>query len=235
MRPFRDLRRLWRPLPPLPPLSLRLRLILRLAGLLLLVLLVGGAAIASLLRSDQRMRALVADSLSPVSDVGRIQNNYSDSLNALTHAGLTRLPSAVEEAKTLIQSNRVDIERRWHELQASGLGREQAQLLALTDTHRKAAEQVMNEAIGQLDTEQYDLAQLQIASDVQPSFAPLHADFANLFAKALQAGNDAVAAEHAASRRMLAYLLVLLIVGLLVIGVRFGRKVYWRSWGLVAS
>lgn len=216
MRLFRDLDRLWR---SLPPLSLRVRLILRLAGLLLLVLLVGGAAIASLLRADQRMRALVADSLSPVSDVGRIQNNYSDSLNALTHAGLTRLPSAVEEAKTLIQSNRVDIERRWRELQVSGLGREQAQLLALADTHRKAAEQVMNEAIGQLDAEQYDLAQLQIASDVQPSFAPLHADFANLFAKALQAGDDAAAAEHAASRRTLAYLLVLLVGGLLVIGV----------------
>ncbi|WP_218156380.1 Tar ligand binding domain-containing protein [Dyella sp. OK004] len=185
-------------------MSLRVRLILRLAGLLLLMLLVGGAAIASLLRADQRMRALVTDSLSPVSDVGRIQNNYSDSLNALTHAGLTRLPSAVEEARTLIQSNSLDIERRWRELQASGLGREQTQLLALADTHRKAAEQVMKEAIRQLDAEQYDLAQLQIASDVQPSFALLHADFANLFAKALQAGDDAAAAEHAASRRTLA-------------------------------
>ena len=155
-----------------------------------------------------------ADALSPVADVGRIQNDYNDSLNALTHAGLTRLPSALDEAKTLIQSNRVDIERTWKHLQASGLARQEAQLLAVADAHRKAAEQVVEEAIKSLEAEQYDIAQVQIASDVQPAFVPLHADFANLFAKALQAGDDAAAAAHRESLRAVAVLLAVLLLGL---------------------
>jgi len=163
----------------LSTLSLRARLFLRLGGLLLLLLLVGGFAVWALLHADRRMGALVADALSPVSDVGRIQNDYNDSLNALTHAGLTRLPSALDEAKTLIQSNRIDIERTWRRLQASGLARQEAQLLSVTEAHRKAAEQTVDEAIKQLEAEQYDIAQVQIASDVQPAFVPLHADFAN--------------------------------------------------------
>lgn len=199
----------------MPSPSLRLRLILRLLGLLLLLLLIGGAAVIALVNADRRMSGLVTNALSPVAAVGRIQNDYNDSLNALTHASLTRLPSAVDEAKTLIQSNRLEIERYWKTLQASGLGQQQAQLLSLADVHRKAAEQVMDEAIKLLETEQFDLAQLQVASDVQPSFAPLHADFANLFAKALQTGDDAAATEHATSLRTLGYLLALLVIGLL--------------------
>lgn len=198
----------------LSALSLRARLFLRLGGLLLLMLLIGGAAVWALLHADRRMGALVADALSPVADVGRIQNDYNDSLNALTHAGLTRLPSALDEAKTLIQSNRLDIDRTWKHLQVSGLARQEAQLLAVADAHRKAAEQVVDEAIKQLEAEQYDIAQVQIASDVQPAFVPLHADFANLFAKALQAGDDAAAAAHAESRRALIVLLVVLLLGL---------------------
>ncbi|WP_266160875.1 methyl-accepting chemotaxis protein, partial [Dyella silvatica] len=199
----------------MPSPSLRLRLILRLLGLLLLLLLIGGAAVIALAHADRRMSGLVSNALSPVAAVGRIQNDYNDSLNALTHASLTRLPSAVDEAKTLIQSNRLEIERHWKTLQASGLGQQQAQLLGLADVHRKAAEQVMDEAIKLLEGEQFDLAQLQVASDVQPSFAPLHADFANLFAKAWQTGDDAAAAEHVTSRRTLGYLLALLLIGLL--------------------
>ncbi|WNL45839.1 methyl-accepting chemotaxis protein [Dyella sp. BiH032] len=194
--------------------SLRARLILRLCGLMLLLLALGGAAAWSLLHADRRMSALVADALNPVSDVGRIQNDYADSLNALTHAGLTRLPSALDEAKTQIQSNRVDIERRWKQFLGSGLAREQAQLIAVADAHRKAAEQAIDDALKQLDGEQYDLAQLQITSDVQPAFVPLHADFANLFAKALQSGDDAAAAARRASRRVLIGLLAMLAVGL---------------------
>lgn len=194
--------------------SLRTRLILRLCGLMLLLLALGGAAAWSLLHADSRMSALVADALHPVSDVGRIQNDYADSLNALTHAGLTRLPSALEEAKTQIQSNRLDIERHWKRLLASGLARDEVQLIAFADTHRKAAEQAIDDALEQLEAEQYDLAQLQIASDVQPAFVPLHADFANLFAKALQAGDGAAAAARRASRRVLGGLLGLLAIGL---------------------
>jgi methyl-accepting chemotaxis protein len=212
MRFLQALARHWR---VLPALSLRSRLILRLVGLLLLLLVVGGVAGLSLWHADRRMGALVADALSPLSDVGRIQNDYSDSLNALTHAGLTRLPSALEEARTQIQSNRVEIGRRWEHLRSSGLAREQAQLLALTDTHRKAAEQAVDDALMQLEAEQYDLAQLQIASDVQPAFVPLHADFANLFAKAVQTGEEAVAAAHASSRRVQFLLAAVLMGGLL--------------------
>lgn len=212
MRLLQALARPWR---GLTALSLRTRLILRLAGLLLLLLVVGGVAGLSLWHADRRMGALVADALSPLSDVGRIQNDYSDSLNALTHAGLTRLPSALDEARTQIQSNRVEIGRRWAHLRDSGLAREQAQLLALTDTHRKAADQAVDDALKQLEDEQYDLAQLQIASDVQPAFVPLHADFANLFAKATQAGEEGVAAAQASSRRVQGGLLAVLVTGLL--------------------
>ena len=197
-------------------ISLRIRLILRLCGLMLLLLALGGAAAWSQVHADRRMSALVVDALDPISDVGRIQNDYADSLNALTHAGLTRLPSALDEAKTQIQSDRLDIERRWKHLLASGLAREQAQLIVVADKHRKSAEQAIDDALKQLDAEQYDLAQLQIASDVQPAFVPLHADFANLFAKALQAGEDAAAAAHRASRLVLIALLALLAVGMTV-------------------
>ena len=200
-------------------LSLRARLLLRLFGLLALLLLIGIGALSSLQRADRRIGGLVADALSPVAEVGRIQNDYAEILNAVTHAAMTRLPSAVNDAKSQIQASRVDIERHWQPLLASGLGRAQAQLMQGAEAHRKAVESSLQQALQWLDAGDFDMAQLQVSSDLQASFVPLHADFSNLFEQAIVAGDGVVASGHAATRVALVALLALIVAGLVVTAV----------------
>jgi methyl-accepting chemotaxis protein len=218
-------------------LSLRARLTLRLLGLLALLLAIGAAALLALDRADRRSGGLVADALTPVAEVGRVQNDYADSLNALTHAAMTRLPSAVDEAKNQVQANRADIERHWKLLAASGLGRAQAQLMKGAEAHRKAAEESMAQSIQLLDAGNFDIAQLQVSSDLQSSFVPLHADFSNLFEQALKAGGEVVASGHAASRAALAGLLVLILAGVVaaaVLDTLLIRSITRRLGGAIA-
>ena len=93
--------------------SLRQRLLLRLLIVLVLLAVTSVAGMLQLQQADHRVRGLVEGSLSPVADVGRVQNDYNDSLQALVHAVLSQLPSAVDDAHTRIQSDRVDIARHW--------------------------------------------------------------------------------------------------------------------------
>lgn len=107
---------------PLPELTLRARLLLRLAGticLLLALWIVGGVQLRT---ANERLQSVVGDTLAPVADVGHIQNDYNDLLDALVHATLMRLPSAVDDAVTAIGADRHDIDKQWKSLEASGLG-----------------------------------------------------------------------------------------------------------------
>ena len=116
---------------PLPVLTLRARLLLRMGGTILLLLalwIVGGAQLRA---ADRRLQSVVDETLAPVADVGRIQNDYNDLLDALVHATLTRLPSSVDDAVTAIGSDRHDIDKQWKSLTASGLGKVQSKLVAL--------------------------------------------------------------------------------------------------------
>jgi len=185
----------------LPELTLRARLLLRMGGTILLLLalwIVGGVQLRT---ADQRLQSVVDETLAPVADVGRIQNDYNDLLDALVHATLTRLPSSVDDAVTAIGSNRHDIDKQWKSLTASGLGKAQSKLVSLAAEHRKAADQAVDAVIELLKAEQYDLAQLQLSNDVQSAVGPLKSDFSNLFALALDGGKAEAEAQHTDIRR----------------------------------
>ena len=197
-------------------LSLRALLLIRLAGVLAMLALICVLGASLLNRADQRIQSVVGDTLSPVSDVGRIQNDYNDSFQAIAHAVMTRLPSSVDDAKTALKSNRVDIERHWKPLAASGLGVQEKQLLGVAAEHRKAAEQSMDETLAMLDAEQYDIAQVKLSSELQPALVPLQTDFTNLFEKALAAGGEQAAAQHVANLHGLTLLIAAFVVALLL-------------------
>ena len=203
----------------LPTLTLRARLLLRLAGTILLLLalwIVGGV---QLRHADARLQSVVGDTLAPVADVGHIQNDYNDLLDALVHATLMRLPSAVDDAVTAIGSNRHDIDKQWKSLTASGLGKTQAKLVALAGEHRKAADKAIDDVLELLKAEQFDLAQLQLSNDVQSAVGPLKSDFSNLFALALENGNAKAVAQHADIARGGVVSAVLLGLALLIASV----------------
>ncbi|SEM58874.1 methyl-accepting chemotaxis protein [Luteibacter sp. UNCMF331Sha3.1] len=207
------------PRASLPTLTLRARLVLRMAGTILLLLalwIVGGLQLRA---ADERLRSVVAGTLAPVADVGRIQNDYNDLLDALVHATLTRLPSSLDDAVTAIGSDRKDIGKQWRALEASGLGKEQAKLVALAAAHRKAADEAVDAVLALLKAEQYDLAQLQLSNDVQSAVVPLKSDFSNLFALALDGGKAAVEAQHRDIQRGAVWSSVLLGVALLLASV----------------
>ena len=197
-------------------LSLRALLLIRLAGVLAMLALICVLGAVLLDRADRRIQSVVGDTLSPVSDVGRIQNDYNDSFQAIAHAVMTRLPSSVDDAKTALKSNRVDIERHWKPLAASGLGVKEKQLLSVATEHRKAAEQSMDETLAMLDAEQYDIAQVKLSSELQPALVPLQTDFTNLFEKALAAGGEQAAAQHVANQHGLGLLIAAFVAALLL-------------------
>ncbi|WP_369928310.1 methyl-accepting chemotaxis protein [Xanthomonas sp. NCPPB 2632] len=203
----------------LPTLTLRARLSLRLAGTILLLLalwIVGGVQLRT---ADARLQSVVGDTLAPVADVGHIQNDYNDLLDAVVHATLMRLPSAVDDAMTAIGSNRHDIDRQWASLTASGLGKSQAKLVALAAEHRKAADKAIDDVVALLKAEQFDLAQLQLSNDVQSAVGPLKSDFSNLFALALENGKTAAAAQHSDIARGGVFSAMLLGLSLLIASV----------------
>jgi methyl-accepting chemotaxis protein len=204
---------------PLPTLTLRARLSLRLAGTIVLLLalwIVGGVQLRT---ADQRLQSVVGDTLAPVADVGHIQNDYNDLLDSLVHATLTRLPSSVDDAVTAIGGNRKDIDRQWKALEASGLGKDQHKLVALAAEHRKAADKAVDDVLELLKAEQYDLAQLQLSNDVQSAVVPLKSDFSNLFGLALDGGKAAAEMQHSDIARGAVYSAVLLGIALLVASV----------------
>ncbi|HUA79789.1 MAG TPA: methyl-accepting chemotaxis protein, partial [Dyella sp.] len=106
-----------------------------------------------------------------------------------------------------IKSNRVDIDRYWKPLLQSGLGAQQKSLLALAIEHRKDAEQSMDETLALLQAGQFDIAQLKLATDVQPALVPLQSDFTNLFESALTSGKTEAQNQHLANKRGLLTLL----------------------------
>lgn len=189
------------------PITLRKVLLLRLAGLLLLLMAIGALCALLLMRADQRIQSVVGDTLAPISDVGRIQSDFNNDFQALSHAVLMRLPSAANDAATAIKSNRVDIDRYWTPLLQSGLGAQQKALLSVAAEHRKDAEQAMDDTLTLLQAGQFDIAQLKLATDVQPDLVPLQSDFTNLFENALAAGNAQALTQHAANRQGLWVLL----------------------------
>ncbi len=188
-------------------ITLRRILLLRLAGVLILLIAIGALCIMALVQADQRIQSVVGDTLAPISDVGRIQSDFNNDFQALSHAVLMRLPSAVDDAATAIKSNRVDIDRYWKPLLQSGLGLQQKPLLDIAAQHRQDAEQAMNDTLTLLQAGQFDIAQLKLATDVQPDLVPLQSDFTNLFENALASGQTAALTQHAANRRGLFLLL----------------------------
>jgi methyl-accepting chemotaxis protein-1 (serine sensor receptor) len=190
-------------------LSVSTRLTLRLIGSVLLLIIVCGATVRQLTRADQRIQIVVVDTLAPVADVAQIERDYNDIMQALVHAVLTQLPSAVDDAQTIIKSDRFDIDKRWASLGRSGLARQQRQLFALTAKHRKDTEQSIEEALTILNAGQFDMAQLKLSNDVQSSFVPLKSDFSNLFSLALSQGQTLAAAQHVSNRHDLVGLLTL--------------------------
>jgi len=197
-------------------LTLRRRLLLRLLAILSLLALTCVAGVVQLHRADTRIQGLVDGSLSPVADVGRVQNDYNSTLQVLVHAVMSQLPSAVDDAHTRIHVDRVDAERHWKGLSASELALEQAQTLKLTATHRAEADRIIDETLTLLDAGQFDIAGLKLTTEVQPAYEPLQSDFANLFQAALAKGNQQVAMQRAADRDGMILLLVLLGVALAV-------------------
>lgn len=199
----------------IPQLTLRKRLLLRLLSILGLLAVMCAAGLMQLHRADTRIQGLVEGSLSPVADVGRVQNDYNSSLQALVHAVLSQLPSAVDDAHTRIHSDRVDAERHWKQLLSSELAVEQAQSLKLTATHRADADRTIDETLALLDAGQFDLGALKLSTEVQPAYEPLQSDFANLFQAALAKGNDQVQTQRQADRQGMIVLIVLLALALL--------------------
>jgi methyl-accepting chemotaxis protein len=199
-------------------LSVSTRLFLRLIGSVLLLIIVTGSSSLQLTRADQRIQIVVVDTLAPVADVGQIERDYNDIMQALVHAALTQLPSAVDDAQTIVKSDRIDINKRWASLGRSGLALQQRQLFAVTAEHRKDTEQAIEEALTILNADQFVMAQLKISNDVQSSFVPLKSDFANLFSLALARGQTLAAAQHVSNRHDLFALLTLvcLVVGVAI-------------------
>ncbi|WP_019467411.1 methyl-accepting chemotaxis protein [Dyella japonica] len=197
-------------------LTLRQRLLLRLLAILALLAITCVAGVVQLRRADTRIQGLVEGSLSPVADLGRVQNDYNSTLQVLVHAVMSQLPSAVEDAHTRIHADRVDAERHWKALLGSDLASEQAQTLKLTTTHRADADRIIDETLTLLDAGQFDIAGLKLTTEVQPAYEPLQSDFANLFQAALAKGNQQVQSQHAADRDGMILLLVLLSVALIV-------------------
>ncbi len=200
----------------IPGLTLRQRLLLRLLSILGLLAVIGAAGALQLHRADDRIQGLVQGSLSPVADVGRVQNDYNGSLQALVHAVLSQLPSAVDDARTRIHADRVDAERHWKALLGSALAQEQAQSLKLTAVHRAEADRTIDETLALLDAGQFDLGSLKLSTEVQPAYEPLQSDFANLFQAALAKGNEQVQTQRQADRQGVVVLGVLLAVALII-------------------
>ncbi|WP_109124854.1 methyl-accepting chemotaxis protein [Dyella sp. C11] len=197
-------------------LTLRRRLLLRLLAILTLLAITCVAGVVQLRRADTRIQGVVEGSLSPVADVGRVQNDYNSTLQVLVHAVMSQLPSAVEDAHTRIHADRIDAERHWKALESSELAREQTQALKLTVTHRADADRTIDETLTLLDAGQFDIAGLKLTTEVQPAYEPLQSDFANLFQAALAKGNQQVDMQRAADRDGMILLLVLLGVALAV-------------------
>ncbi|ULU24998.1 methyl-accepting chemotaxis protein [Dyella terrae] len=197
-------------------LTLRQRLLLRLLAIVALLAITCVAGVVQLHRADTRIQGLVEGSLSPVADVGRVQNDYNSTLQVLVHAVMSQLPSAVDDAHTRIHADRVDGERHWKALLGSELAQEQAQTLKMAAAHRADADRTIDETLALLDAGQFDIAGLKLTTEVQPAYEPLQSDFANLFQAALAKGNQQVAMQHAADRDGMILLLVLLGVALVV-------------------
>jgi methyl-accepting chemotaxis protein len=201
---------MFRRTPALPTLTLSTRLILRLIGSAAMLTVVCGVGALQLTHADRRIQLVVGDTLAPVADLGRIQSDYNDMMQALVHAALTRLPSSVDDAVTSIKSNRLDLERHWAPLGRSGLAQQQRQLLNLTARHRADAEQAIDETLQILQAGQFDMAQLKLSNDVESAFVPLKSDFSNLFGLALAQGWEQAAAQHVNNHQGLIQLLALL-------------------------
>jgi len=201
---------------PITGWTLRQRLLLRLLAIVSLLAITCVAGVVQLRRADTRIQGLVDGSLSPVADVGRVQNDYNSTLQVLVHAVMSQLPSAVEDAHTRIHADRIDAERHWKTLQNSELAQEQAQTLKLTTAHRAEADRIIDETLALLDAGQFDIGGLKLTTEVQPAYEPLQSDFANLFQSALTKGNEQVAMQRAADRDGMILLLVLLGVALAV-------------------
>jgi methyl-accepting chemotaxis protein I, serine sensor receptor len=197
-------------------ITLRRILLLRLAGILILLIAIGTLCAMALMQADTRIQSVVSDTLAPISDVGRIQSDFNNDYQVLSHAVLMRLPSAVDDAATAIKSNRVDIDRYWKPLMQSGLGMQQKQLLAIAADHRKDAEQAMDDTLTLLQAGQFDVAQLKLATDVQPDLVPLQSDVNNLFENALKAGDAQALTQHAANRKDMIMLLAVFTGALLL-------------------
>jgi len=195
--------------------SLRQRLLLRLLIVLGLLAVTSVAGMSQLQQADRRIQGLVEGSLSPVADVGRVQNDYNGSLQILVHAVLSQLPSAVDDAHTHINADRVDVTRHWKALLASALAQGQAQTLQLAAGHRAEADRAIDETLALLDAGRFELAGLKLSTEVQPAYAPLQSDFGNLFLAALANGNAQVQIQHQANRQSMTLLLALLAAALL--------------------
>ncbi|HUB88113.1 MAG TPA: methyl-accepting chemotaxis protein [Dyella sp.] len=206
-------------------ITLRRLLLLRLAGILILLIAIGASCALLLTKADQRIQSVVGGTLAPISDVGRIQSDFNSDFQALSHAVLMRLPSAADDAATALKSNRVDIDRYWKPLLQSGLGVQQKNLLGLAAEHRKDAEQAMDDTLALLQAGRFDIAQLKLASDVQPALVPLQSDFTNLFENALAAGKTAAENQHAANRRGLFAVLAVFAGALLLASVSDGMLI----------
>ncbi len=200
--------------PRLSLASFGARLVARLVGTIVLLLAICLVAAIQLGRDDARLQGVVSDTLAPVADVGRIQNDYNDILQALTHAALTGLPSSVDGAATQIGARRADIGRHWAPLKASGLGQKQTPLLTLIEAHRVAVDRSVDETLALMKAEQFDLARLKVSNDVQDAFGPLKSDFSNLFSLALSDGEAQAASQHVANRRGLHGLLAMVLAAL---------------------
>jgi len=200
----------------LSTLTLSSRLLIRLVGSALLLILVCGAGALQLTRADERIRAVVGDTLKPVAELGRVQNDYDDIMQALVHATLTQLPSSVDDAVTSIKSNRLDIQRHWQRLSGSGLTHDQRQLLDLTVKHRADMDAAVDDTMQLLNAGQFDIAKLKLSNDVQSSLVPLKSDFSNLFSLSLAQGQAQADQQHTNNRHGLLQLLVLLVAALAV-------------------
>ncbi|GLQ95086.1 hypothetical protein [Dyella acidisoli] len=86
-----------RPIPGLFRVTLRRLLLLRLVGILVLLIAIGALCASALMKADQRIQSVVGDTLAPISNVGRIQSDFNNDFQALAHAVLMRLPSALDE------------------------------------------------------------------------------------------------------------------------------------------
>lgn len=199
---------------PFSRASFGARLVARLAGTIGLLLGICLIAAFQLGRDDVRLQGVVSDTLAPVAEVGRIQNDYNDILQTVTHAALTELPSSVDDAVTQVRARRVDIGKHWAPLEASGLGRTQQPLLALIKVHHVAVDQAVDETLALLKAEQFDLARLKVSNDLQDAFGPLKSDFSNLFSLALSDGEAQAGSQHVANRRGLYGLLGMVLVAL---------------------